>query len=227
VPTVLLIRHAQASYGAADYDLLSERGIEQADALRRALTGRGIEADLVVTGSLKRQRDTAQPWTESAATPAMVDPGWNEYDDEAVLSEHSTSTARVHRVSDGRVPTLSSRDFQVVVDEALQGWIDAGPASRCWQTWPQFLGQINQALDAVVAKLSRGETALVFSSSGVIAALSGCLIGVPDQAFVALNRVSVNTAVTKLIVGGRGRTLVTYNDHSHLEEASATLLTYR
>jgi len=61
----------------------------------------------------------------------------------------------------------------------------------------------------------------------VIAALAASLIGQPEHAFVTLNRVSVNTAITKVIIGSRGKTLVSYNDHSHLEEAGSDLVTYR
>jgi hypothetical protein len=40
--------------------------------------------------------------------------------------------------------------------------------------------------------------------------------------------VSVNTAITKIVVGREGRTLVSYNEHSHLEWAGGgTLVTYR
>ena len=42
----------------------------------------------------------------------------------------------------------------------------------------------------------------------------------------ALNRVAVNTAVTKVISGRRGLTLSTYNEHAHVE-GDSRLLTYR
>ena len=89
MPIVLLIRHAQASFGAADYDVLSERGHAQVEALHRALTRRGIVADRVVTGSLRRQRDTGRPWSDGAGGTASVDERWNELDNDDVLSHHS------------------------------------------------------------------------------------------------------------------------------------------
>jgi len=62
----------------------------------------------------------------------------------------------------------------------------------------------------------------------VIAGLAASLIGVPERAFVPLNRVSVNASITKVIVGSQGKTLVSYNDHSHLEDAGGDdLVTYR
>ena len=103
----------------------------------------------------------------------------------------------------------------------------AGAGGGAAEPWPAFLARIHGALDDVAQGLGSGETAVVFSSSGVIAAVAASLLGPPEQVYVALNRVSINTAVTKVIVGGRGRTLVSYNEHGHLEDADGDLLTYR
>lgn len=222
MPIVLLIRHAQASFGTADYDVLSERGHAQVQALHGSLARRGIVADRVVSGDLRRQRDTARPWSGVA-----VDARWNEYEMDDVLSHHSDAQTRLARGPADTGPALSSRDFQVVLDRALQDWVDAGSSGPTRQAWPAFLAEINAALDDLGATLGSGETALAFSSSGVIAALAASLIGLPDKAFVPLNRVSVNTSITKVIIGSRGNTLVSYNDHSHLEDAGADLVTYR
>jgi broad specificity phosphatase PhoE len=227
MPIVLLIRHAQASFGTTDYDVLSERGHAQVDALHRALVRRGVVAAGVVTGSLRRQRDTARPWAETAGAAPTVDERWNEYDDDDVLSHHSSKGARLARAPTDTGPAISSRGFQVVLDQGLQEWVDAGAASPARQTWPEFLAEVSGALDDLSAGLSSGETGLAFSSSGVIAALAASLLGLPERAFVPLNRVSVNASITKVIVGSRGKTLVSYNDHSHLEDPGGDLVTYR
>ena len=65
MPTILLVRHGQGSFGTADYDVLSERGGMQAAAVHAALRERGVTADRLVSGSLRRQRDTALPWTSA------------------------------------------------------------------------------------------------------------------------------------------------------------------
>ena len=229
MPIVLLIRHAQASFGTADYDVLSERGHAQVEALHRSLERRGIVADRVVSGSLRRQRDTARPWSsEVADAGATIDERWNELDNDDVLSHHSAVQTRLERRPGDTGPAFSSRDFQVVFDQALQEWVDAGAASPARQTWPDFLAKVNVALDDLGGGLRSGETAMAFTSSGVIAALAASLIGVPECAFVPLNRVSVNASITKVIVGSRGKTLVSYNDHGHLEDAGThDLVTYR
>ena len=63
---VLLVRHGQASFGADDYDVLSETGVEQSRVLGRFLAAAGISPGAVVHGAMKRQRDTATAMVEAA-----------------------------------------------------------------------------------------------------------------------------------------------------------------
>ena len=49
-----------------------------------------------------------------------------------------------------------------------------------------------------------GEHALVFTSGGAIAAIAASLLGAPPGTFVALNRMTMNARVTKLMVGRSG-----------------------
>jgi hypothetical protein len=67
----------------------------------------------------------------------------------------------------------------------------------------------------------------VFTSGGTLAALCVALLQLPDDAFVAFNRVSVNTGVTKVVHGRSGTTLVSFNEHGHLERGASALVTYR
>ena len=48
--SILLVRHGQASFGAADYDNLSDVGHEQSRVLGAALAARGVSPDVVVAG---------------------------------------------------------------------------------------------------------------------------------------------------------------------------------
>jgi hypothetical protein len=63
----------------------------------------------------------------------------------------------------------------------------------------------------------------VFTSGGVAAALSVVLLGLPATATVNFNRVAVNTGITKLVSGRRGITLVSFNEHAHLEQAGQSI----
>jgi len=65
----------------------------------------------------------------------------------------------------------------------------------------------------------------VSTSGRVISALSARLLGLPDSAMVAFNHVVVNAAITKVVSGRRGVSLVSFNEHGHLEPDH--LVTYR
>jgi broad specificity phosphatase PhoE len=92
MPTILLIRHAQASFGTADYDVLSELGRRQSQALDVELRRRRTRAELVVSGTMRRQRDTVAAL--AAGGEPSIDPGLNEYDSDGILVAHTDSTMR-------------------------------------------------------------------------------------------------------------------------------------
>jgi broad specificity phosphatase PhoE len=232
VPALLLVRHAQASFGAADYDVLSPTGTEQAEALAGDLARRGVRVDRVVSGSLARQRDTAAPIAAAAGLRATVDARWDEYATDAILARYSSSELRLGDRAAGsralRPPdAMSSREFQDVLERALLRWIAAGDGARARETWPAFAARARAALEDVVRDLGGGQTALVCTSGGVLAAICVQLLGLPPSALVAFNRVAVNAAVTRVISGRAGTRLVSFNEHAHLEGKGRALITYR
>lgn len=56
---IFLIRHAQASFDAADYDCLSSRGEAQAGKLGAWMAARGGKPGAIFTGTLRRHAQTA------------------------------------------------------------------------------------------------------------------------------------------------------------------------
>ena len=215
MPAVLLVRHGQASFGAEDYDVLSETGREQSVVVGRELARRGLRTPVAMSGSLRRQRDTAEIALAAAGLPAevAVDPRWDEYDSLDLLKRYVRADAE----HDG-----TSKGVQVLLDEALAAWA-ADPDGD----WAGFSGGALGALDELVAGLGRGRDAVVFTSGGVIAAVCSALLGVGAQAVVGLNRVTVNGAITKVVAGSGGTSLLSFNEHAHLEAERRELVTYR
>ena len=214
MPIVLLVRHGQASFGADDYDRLSDRGREQAEATGRWLAARGLRRPVAVHGTLRRQRDTARLALAAAGSDVepRVDGRWDEYD-------HIDLVRRYAAAQGGEQPR-SSREFQVVLDAALVAWVEHGDDGG----WPAFTGAVAGALHDLVAGLEPGQDAVVFTSAGVIAAVCADLLGAGAAGLVAFNRVAVNGAVTKLAAGRTGLALLTFNEHSHVDGEQ---LTYR
>jgi broad specificity phosphatase PhoE len=221
MPTLLLVRHGQASYGADDYDVLSEIGWRQAEVLAADHERRGIRPDLVVSGGLRRQRGTAEVLARATGAEVEVDQGWDEYDADDILAHHAATGARLES------GTVSSRDFQHLLDGALTRWIDAGPNCTAAEPWRAFDARVRAALEAVVARLGSGQTALVVSSGGTIGGICAALMGMPPTGLVAFNRVAVNTGVARVVCGRQGTTLVSFNEQGHLDGQDPALRTYR
>ena len=217
---ILLVRHGQASFGAADYDQLSATGTEQSRVLGAALAARGVVPDLVLTGRMKRHAQTATAVEEGSGweVPATVEPGWDEFDHEQVLAVH-------------RPPEEGTADkaaFQRWFEEATLRWTSGEHDERYDESFAAFSGRVGAALDRLTRELPRGGTAVVLTSGGPVAWAVACLLAddplVRTGIWLRLNPVSVNTGVTTVVVGGRGTSLVAFNAHDHL---SPDLLTYR
>jgi broad specificity phosphatase PhoE len=221
MPSLLLVRHGQASFGAADYDVLSELGARQARATADELLRRGVRPARIVAGGLRRQQDTAAPIAEALGVPVGTDPGWDEYDSGDFLAAHSASDARL-----GGGAALSSREFQAVLEDGVRAWMAAGEDTTARVSWPAFRARTGAALRDALAALGPGETGIAVTSAGVLAALCSDLLGAGPETYLRLNRVAVNAAVTKVVSGRGGSTLVAFNDHAHLE-LGESLVTYR
>ena len=211
MPVVLLVRHGQASFGAEDYDELSEVGRQQSAVVGEELARRGLRRPLAVHGSLRRQRDTATLALQAAGVDAAatVDSRWDEYD-------HMGLLARYVQPGDSAPPT-SSREVQGLLDDALHAWVrdtDGG--------WPAFAEGAAAALAELIESAPPGRDAVVFTSGGIVAAICAGLLGLGPDGVVALNRVTVNGAITTLLAGGSGTTLVTFNEHAHLTREQVT-----
>lgn len=227
MPTILLIRHAQASFGAEDYDVLSELGHRQSGILDDALSARGIAPARVVTGTAVRHRDTAAGCPRTVRDAPEIDPRWDEYSADHILTHHADTAARLDGSAGEDGSRVTSKEFQALLDPAMRDWIAQGASSPSPQTWPGYLGEVTSALDELAASLDRGETAVVFTSAGAIAAACASLLGRPDALFIALNRVQVNTAITKIAHGASGSSLVSFNEHGHLDVAGRELVSLR
>lgn len=214
---IYLIRHAQASFGARDYDKLSPLGEQQAARLGTVLAD--VRADVVVSGSMRRHRQTAS----LAGFTAEVDEGYDEFDHQEVLVAHKPSYKR-HAVMVADLARTGNprRAFQDVFSAATQRWIDGGDGYS--ETFQAFCDRSEAAVRRTAERLGKSETALVFTSGGPIAVVVGRLLSGGDGLWTKLNPVTINTAISKVVSGRAGLTVVSYNEHVHL---GPDLLTYR
>ncbi|MCZ2860451.1 histidine phosphatase family protein [Blastococcus sp. VKM Ac-2987] len=219
MPLICLVRHGQASFGADDYDVLSELGREQARCLGEELRRRELRDPLVVSGTLRRQRDTAALLAEAAGWPvsAEIDPRLDEYDHLDLLKRYPTEPANEP------AGESASRRMQRLLDAALRSWVAAGAADG----WPAFSSGAVAVVEELAAGLPRGRDAVVATSAGVIAAVTAALLAAPADGVVALNRAAVNVGITSVLAGAGGLSLLAFNDHAHATGTRRHLLSYR
>lgn len=210
---LLLVRHGQASFGAVNYDQLSAIGERQGRLLGDAWAATGFAPTHVVSGSMSRQHGTASAISLGGGWrhDAVVDAGWNEFDHLELVGAGT----------DGAMPS-DPLEFQKALDLRMREWADGGIHGA--ESFTSFQDRVEAAGERMMSTIRPGGSAVVVSSSGVISWLAARLLGGGVEQWIRLNRVSVNTGVTKIVCGRQGASLVSYNEHSHLQGSE---LTYR
>ena len=209
--TVYLVRHGQASFGAADYDQLSELGTRQCHALGQYLAKRGVAFEAVLRGSLRRHAQSLDALTQGYGTLPTVQewPGLNEYDSEALIRAiHPGPLAKPDS------PEVYRAHFRLLRD-ALAAWMAGRVAPVGMPSYADWVAGITAALDHVRAKHTGN--VLVVSSGGPISTVVGQVLNTPPQTTIELNLRIRNSALTELAYTPKRHMLVAYNHLPHLD----------
>jgi broad specificity phosphatase PhoE len=219
---VLLVRHGQASFGADDYDVLSEIGWAQGRLLGSWLGERGVTPSAIVHGDLRRQRDTVLAMAEGAGWSGVepgLDQGWDEFD-------HLGMVAAYPELPDDEP---DRREFQDLFEKAAARWT-SGEHDGYPESYADFVARVRAALDRATGTAGPGGTVVVVSSGGPIAVACAELLDPGADApgvarlWQRFNTMIVNSSVSRVVVGSTGPRLLTFNEHPHLE---GDHLTYR
>ncbi len=231
---IFLVRHGQASFGAADYDQLSPLGYEQSRLLGVWFAQCGMRFDRVVVGGLKRHRQTAEACLGALpdALPEsewVVDPGLEEYDHVQMLNV-SRPELQEKAAMGGYLAQYDNprRAFQQLFEDAMGRWMSGQHDAEYRESWLGFRGRCVGAVQRVLADTDKSKRAVVFTSGGPIAAISQELLGLTDARTAALNWTIANSSVTKLL-HLPGQITVSYmNAYPHLEQTREPKnITYR
>ena len=207
-----LVRHGQASFGAADYDQLSPLGERQCAALGSYLAERGRHFEAVCTGTLRRH-------AQSLEALASRLPGLPERERIAALDEYDAE-ALVRAVAPAGAPPVQRADgdrrehFRLLRD-GLARWMRGELQPAGMPSWADFRAGVAGTLEALRARY-RGDV-LVVSSGGPIATAVAHVLDAPPSAVVALNLQLRNSAVCELTSTASRYMLVSFNALPHLD----------
>jgi broad specificity phosphatase PhoE len=211
---LFLVRHGQASFGAADYDQLSDLGRRQCERLGLWFRSHGLRFDAVLTGTLKRHAQSL------AAIESGLGVTHATHTAHAELDEYD-SHALIRSVHEGPLPTVKTAPearvhFQLLRDGLLR-WMQGQTRPEGMLRYTAFVAGIEAALAHLRDQHANG-TALVVSSGGPISMAVGHVLGLQPEAVIELNLHLRNSAVCELRMTPKRLHLMTFNTLPHLSE---------
>ncbi|HKB04070.1 MAG TPA: histidine phosphatase family protein [Gemmataceae bacterium] len=235
--TLTLVRHAQASLFADEYDELSELGRNQARLLGEFWARRWTDFDEAYCGPRARQRQTAdivgsactkagRPWPEPVVLEEL-----DEYDLGGIIRALAPDLARQdadfadllesYRRS-GAGPDRV-RSFGRMFEALTLRWLTARPVEGV-EGFAAFRGRVEQGLRHILERPGSGRRVAVFTSGGVIGAAVRLALAAPDRAALEVNWRVRNCSLTEFVFTKDRFNLDSFNALPHLEDP--TLWTY-
>jgi len=216
---LILVRHGQASFGADDYDKLSELGWRQSRWLGEYFAERGAAFDRVLRGSLRRHAETLEGIAEGTGQPLHggEDARLNEYPADVLL--HAYTGKREFQKEGDR------REHFRILRSALYAWTEGGLDLEPRHRFDGFRDGVLGALADIRA--ADAKRVLVVSSGGPISTILAHVLGMPWRGVVDLNLQTRNAGITELQAGANRIHLVSFNGVPHLDRPDrAGALTY-
>ncbi|MYM62831.1 histidine phosphatase family protein [Pseudomaricurvus sp. HS19] len=208
---IILVRHGQASFGAANYDQLSELGSRQAQWLGEHLRALGRDVDSVFMGDMARHRQTAEAILQGLGRELElhIQPGLNEYRFQGLLDPLRTQHPHLWQETGN-----AGRDYYFNMQKAMSYWMDGTISDDGLDSWESFSRRIRDAFDTACG--TGAKRTLVVSSGGPIAVILGQLLGLDNAATRQLALQIKNSSCSTLLSNGHYFTLDSFNDVSHL-----------
>ncbi len=231
---LILVRHAQASIHAADYDQLSPLGERQAVALAEHWLRLGVELDAVYSGPLRRQRHTAEL---VAGAYRESDRSWPSLQTLPHLAEHQ-----------GLAVVKHLRGAMAPHDEKVAAWVERledDPPNRLeiylemfryltrrwvredlpiddlpFESWKAFRARVEQGMETLALEHEGGRTVAAFASAGSIAAMVGRALELADERVLEMSWAARNITTTELLFSGGRWAVRSFNALPHLTDPS-------
>ncbi len=213
--SLFLVRHGQASFGAADYDQLSPLGEQQCRALGEHWRERGQGFEAVYVGGLKRHAQSLAAIAcglGAAALPeAQLRPGLNEYDAYALVRAQAGADWALPKQHD----EATRKQHFLWLRAGLQRWMAGQLVPDGMPTWGAFHAGVVAVLDEV--RQRHAGPVLVVSSGGPISAALAHVLAAPTATVVALNYQMHNSAVSTTQYNAKRHWVSGFNALPHLD----------
>ncbi|WP_100657471.1 histidine phosphatase family protein [Alteromonas flava] len=222
---IILVRHGQASFGKADYDKLSELGIQQSIWLGEHFGENQTAVDAIWRGDMLRHRETAEGFLQGLGQVSAgneydhlshidVHPGLNEFDFQAVADGYLRLNPE-DKPSQGAKP----EEFYRLLRKSMLAWSQGELDNQALpESWQGFQTRVMDVLEKAIA--SPHKRILMATSGGAIAMMVSQVLGANAATMVNLNLQIRNTSVSKIYANQGGAHLHQFNAIPHLESPS-------
>ena len=232
MPKLILVRHAQASFFAADYDELSALGLKQAEALGTHWARQGVAFEAVFVGPRRRHRQTCERVAAAYRAQGLAFPDPRELTE---LDEHQGPA--IIKAALGKDPTTAGlalhatasedaagradavREFFGYYNSIMREWAQGEHALEGVESWAEFRARTLAALDLLC--VGGGGARVAFTSGGFVSSAVGWLLALDEDRVIDLSLVLSNTALSEVGWSARRRRLVSFNALPHLTDPAA------
>ena len=194
MPELYLIRFAQASFGADDYDKLSELVNKQSYALGKALASQGMQPDTWIMSVMPRHRETIEGIAKGIrlnAISAEIQTSLNEFNFTGLLNaKYSglTSPEKMH--------TDRKTHFRILRKTVLE-W-QADDIENPPETWTEFEQRIEVTKKKLIMR-DEYHKVLARSSGTAISQMTAAALQTPRKQQIRLQLQMQNCAVNRFI----------------------------
>lgn len=212
---IYVVRHAQASFGSDDYDVLSELGHQQSEWLGDYFLQRDVQFGKVLTGTQRRHQQTLNGIFSGRSADCSHESttDLNEFDFKALVRTYLQYQPKAAVGADA-TPADYFRLLKAAMLAWHQGHLDQYQPAETW-------GQLEARVKRVLTGIATAQTppVLIVSSGGVIAMLLKHVLGYDDETVVKMNLQIHNTSVSRIFTTRNGFHLASFNAVPHLDQS--------
>lgn len=230
---LILVRHGQASFGSADYDQLSTLGEQQVQALVQHWQSLGERFDVIYSGRLRRQQQTAALLAELAVAAPQIHSGFDEYDGDPLIRSYLRNHGEAEGFDvDPAVALADARGFQRVLEATVRRWIadelQPAPDDVGFEAWGGFQQRIHRAVEGLIQQHTRDKRVLIATSAGVIALILQWVLRLDNSQAIGMSWMINNSSITRVRYTDGRISLAQFNALPHLEHpARHQMITWR